>query len=130
MNLMFEVKELSEDENFREVNDPASPVIRVHSRILGDHVRSKISEAKKQIQYAAKQGLPSILLIYNNIDPLHLFGTEDGDFIAAMYGEYTLLIDKGTRKVMGEPFHGRNKHCRRSKTPLLARWVDCIPRRA
>src|SRR5216683_563577 len=81
LRLVFEVKELAEDENFREVHDPASPVIRVHSRILGDHVRGKISEAKKQIQYAAKQGLPSILLIYNNLDPLHLFGTEDEDFI-------------------------------------------------
>jgi hypothetical protein len=54
LKLIFEVKELSEDENFREVHDPGSTILRVHSRIVGDHVRRKISEAKKQIQYAAK----------------------------------------------------------------------------
>jgi hypothetical protein len=43
-----------------------------------------------KVQYGAKQGIPSVLLVYNNLDPLHLFGTEDHDFIAAMYGEYTL----------------------------------------
>jgi hypothetical protein len=109
LKLIFEVKELAADENFRDIDHPASPVIRVHSRIVGDHVRRKISEAKKQIQYAAKQGVPSILLIYNNLDPLHLFGTENGDFITAMYGEYTLLIDKTTKKTLGEPFYGRNQ---------------------
>lgn len=107
--VVFEIKELAEDENFRAVNDPSSRVFRVHSRIVGDHVRSKISEAKKQIQYAAKQGLPSVLLIYNCIDPLFLFGTEDHDFIAGMYGEFTVLLDRDTKKVIGEPYHGRNK---------------------
>jgi hypothetical protein len=109
LKLIFEVKELAADDNFRETDDPSSPFIRVHSRIVGDHVRRKISEAKKQIQYAAKQGVPSILLIYNNLDPLHLFGTENGDFITAMYGEYTLLIDKITKNTVGEPFYGRNQ---------------------
>jgi hypothetical protein len=109
LNLVFEVKELAEDENFRDVADPSSPIIRVHSRIVGDHVRRKISEARKQVQHAAKQGLPSILLIYNNLDPLFLFGTEDHDFVTAMYGEYTLAIDKATKKIAGEPFYGRNQ---------------------
>ena len=109
LKLIFEVKELGEDENFREVHDPGARIFRVHSRIVGDHVRRKISEAKKQIQYAAKQGIPSILLIYNNLDPLFLFGTEDHDFITAMYGEYTLTIDKATNKIAGEPFFGRNQ---------------------
>jgi hypothetical protein len=36
------------------------------------------------------------LLVYNNIDPLYMSGTEDMDFIAAMYGEYTLLLDTKT----------------------------------
>ena len=109
LDLVFEVKELAEDENFRDVDDPTSPIIRVHSRTLGDHVRRKISAAKKQVQYAAKQRLPAILLIYNNLDPLFLFGTEDHDFITAMYGEYTLTIDKKSTKAVGEPFYGRNQ---------------------
>ena len=109
LKVIFEIKELAEDENFREVHDPASTIIRVHSRILGDHVRKKMSDAKKQLQYAAKQGLPSILLIYNNLDPLFLFGTEDHDFITAMYGGYTLTINKASKKAVGEPFYGRNQ---------------------
>ena len=53
---------------------------------MGDHIRSKIAEARRQVQYGAKQGIPSVLLVYNNLDPIHLFGTEDQDFISAMYG--------------------------------------------
>src|SRR5450755_4640545 len=65
----------------------------------GDHVRRIIDRSKKQIQYGAAQGIPSILLIYNSLDPVFQnFGTEDHDFTAAMYGEYTILIDKNTRQ--------------------------------
>ena len=102
LRLVFEVKELGEDENFK--TEPFA----VSSRIVGEHIRKKISGARKQIQFAAKQGLPSILLIYNNIDPMHLFGTEDHDFIDAMYGEYTLLLDKKTRTIV-DAFQGRNQ---------------------
>jgi hypothetical protein len=65
--LVFEVKELSEDDNF-EVQQGALPV---SSRTIGDHIRRKIAEARKQIQFGADQGIPSVLLIYNNIDREH-----------------------------------------------------------
>lgn len=109
LRLMFEVKELAEDSNFRAIDDLSSPVIRVHSRIVGQHVRKKIHDARKQIQFAVRQGFPAILLLYNNLDPLHLFGTEDHDFLHGMYGELTLLISKRTGQVEGEPFYGRNQ---------------------
>lgn len=99
--LVFEVKELAEDENFG--------TLKSRNRIVGDHVRSKICGAKKQIQYGAKQGLPSVLLIYNCIDPLFMFGTEDHDFITGMYGELTVLINRETTDVHREPYYGRNK---------------------
>jgi hypothetical protein len=108
LKLVFEVKELAEDENFGVLKNFLRPDIKVHSRTLGDHVRSKISDAKKQIQYAAKQGLPSILVLYNNIDPLHMFGTEDMDFISAMYGETTVILNKKT-KAVSESFQGKNQ---------------------
>ncbi len=110
ISLVFEVKELAEDSNFRTINDPSSPVIRVHSRIVGDHVRRKILDkgTRKQIQSAADQGLPAILLVYNNLDPMHLFGTEDHDFLYGMYGQLTIRINLRTRQVEGEPFCGRN----------------------
>lgn len=102
VRLLFEVKELGEDENFSLV-----PGV-VFRRTLCDHIRRKIADARKQVQFGARQGLPSILLVYNNIDPLHLFGTENMDFITAMYGEYTVRIDKATRETV-DAFNGRNK---------------------
>ena len=110
LNLFFEIKELAKDDNFRELDDPKSPIIRAHSRVIGDHVRARISDARRQVQFGADLGFPSILLIYNNLDPLSLFGTEDHDFITAMYGEYTLTLDRTTKQIVGEPFQGRN-HC-------------------
>src|ERR1700688_1535971 len=69
VKLIFELKELAEDENFGIVKDPARPYIKSHSRTVGEHVRRRIEGSKKQIQYGAKQGIPSMLLIYNNLDP-------------------------------------------------------------
>lgn len=103
IKVVFEVKELSEDENF------SNELMKVSSRIVGDHVRSKIAEARKQIQWGAAQGIPTVLLIYNNLDTVfHMFGTEDHDFLCAMYGEYTLLLDKATGERRGQ-FYGRNQ---------------------
>jgi len=55
--VLFEVKEISEDENF--TMEP----LKVGSRTVGDHIRSKIAEARRQVQYGAKQGIPSVLVI-------------------------------------------------------------------
>jgi hypothetical protein len=76
LSLMFEVKELAKDENFRHLG--------VSSRIVGDHIRSKIKQARDQVRCGANQGIPSILLIYNALDPMHMFGTENHDFIDAV----------------------------------------------
>lgn len=109
LQLIFEVKELSEDDNFGVVEDPAYPHIKSNSRTLGDHVRRRIESSKKQIQYGAKQGIPSVLLIYNNVDPVfQTFGTESMDFMAAMYGEYTILLNKQIR-VASEMFNGKGQ---------------------
>lgn len=93
--LTFEVKEISEDENFGVIADPKHANIRSNSRTVGDHVRARIKGSRKQIQYGANQGLPSILLIYDSLDRVFQdFGTSDLDFTTAMYGELTLLMDK------------------------------------
>lgn len=115
LKLVFELKELAEDENFGVVADPAYPHIKTHSRTLGDHVRRRIEGSKKQIQYGAKQGLPSVLLIYNNLDPVfQMFGTEDMDFTTAMYGEMTVLLNKNTREA-SEMFNGKNQLLQKNK---------------
>lgn len=108
IKLAFEIKELAEDENFK--TEPFA----VSSRKVGEHIRKKIHDARRQIQFAAKLGIPSILLIYNNIDPLHLFGTENMDFISAMYGDYTVVFNKSTGKII-DSFQGQNQSLSEAK---------------
>jgi len=96
--IYFEVKQIDEDDNF---NMPGG----VTSRTVGSHIRQKILDSRKQVQVGAKLGAPSILLVYNNLDPMQLFGTEQHDFIAAMYGEMTVEL-KDSRIV--DSYHGRN----------------------
>ena len=82
-----EIKQIDDDENFRG---------EVGSRTVGAHVRAKINEARKQLKSIAREGPPAILLIYNNLDPMQLFGTDQHDFIAAMYGELTIVETVGS----------------------------------
>lgn len=90
----------------------------VSSRTVGDHVRSKILDARKQVQAAAREGSPTILLIYNQVDePFQSFGTEPHDFIAAMYGEHTVRIVEGR---VAESYHGRNATLRGKNTSFSA----------
>jgi len=114
-DIIFEIKELEKDENFEVIKDPAYPHIKSSSRTLGDHVRRRIESARKQVQFGANRGIPSVLLIYNGIDPvLQDFGTEPQDFIAAMYGAYTVLVDSKT-KAMSDLFHGKDRMLQENK---------------
>jgi hypothetical protein len=74
-------------------------------RNVGWHVRVKISEARNQIRAASHCGMPTVLLIYNAVDPMQLFGTEQHDFLAAMYRDLTVRIVRG---VAQDPFRDRN----------------------
>src|SRR5258707_904564 len=113
--IVFEVKELTEDENFGVVKAPAYPHIKSSSRTLGDHIRRRIESSKKQIQFGSELGIPSILLIYNNVDPVFQdFGTEPMDFTAAMYGAYTILINRENRTA-SDWFNGKDQMLQESK---------------
>jgi hypothetical protein len=100
-----EVKQLDEDADFASAGIPST-------RTIGDHIRAKINEARRQVQFGASNGAPTILLVYNNIDPLQAFGTELQDFLTAMYGELTLRLERGT---ILESFYGRNGAFRSEK---------------
>ncbi len=113
--IIFEIKELTEDENYGVVKDLAHPNIKSNSRTSGDHVRRRIESSKKQIQFGARQGIPSVLLIYNKIDPVFQdFGTEPMDFIAAMYGAYTILLNRETGAA-SDRFNGKDRMLQESK---------------
>lgn len=84
-----EVKDIEEDESFE------TPV---RTRTVGSHVRAKIGEARHQLQPGSRAGAPTLLLIYNALNPYQSFGTEEHDFLAAMYGEFTVSISLSTNK--------------------------------
>ena len=96
--IAFELKEITADDEF-DVKDPKYPGISSSSRTVGDHIRRRIIDSAKQVQFGAQQGLPSVLLIYNSLDYVfQTFGTEPMDFIAAMYGAYTMVLDVPNRR--------------------------------
>jgi hypothetical protein len=119
--LMFEVKELSKDDNFRHGQ------FAVSSRTVGDHIRSKVKRARPQGKFGADRGIPSIMLVYNALDPMHLFGTENHDFIDAMYGERTLGIQMATGQVLDD-FQGRNKSFSQNKSAYFSALGRLMPR--
>lgn len=54
--VFFEVKELTEDEKFNV------GVHHLRTRIVGRHIRSKISQARRRIKFGAEQGIASALV--------------------------------------------------------------------
>jgi len=103
--IFVEVKQIDKDDKFTTVSG---------SRTVGDHVRAKINEARKQVKVALNNRSPAILLIYNNLDPRQAFGTEQHDFIAAMYGELTVVLNP-KKNTITESYHGRNQSLREDK---------------
>lgn len=105
-----EVKQIDEDAAFTSA---------YASRTPGSHIRAKINQARDQVRSATGRGAPTILLVYNNLDPVQAFGTEQHDFIAAMYGDLTVLVSRETGKI-SDSFHGRNKSFREGKNDTFS----------
>ena len=105
VDVYVEVKQIDEDAKFSSALQVRTP---------GTHVRAKINQARNQVRPAAVSGAPAILLVYNNLDPMQLFGTEPHDFLAAMYGDLMLVASRETGRTTG-PFHGRNQSLREGK---------------
>lgn len=110
LKIMFEVKQLGEDED-----DERAQITGGWSSTPGAQLRQRITRSKQQIQFGADQGIASVLLVYNNTDPVfQLRGTDEFDFRTAMYGELTMLIDKHSQET-SEFFHGRKNEMQESK---------------
>jgi hypothetical protein len=103
--VLVEVKQIDKDANFSRTSS---------SRTVGSHIRKKIEQARKQAQAASNSATPFILLVYNNLDELQMFGTEKHDFVDAMYGERTLELDTRTNTIT-HSFQGRNRALRDDK---------------
>ena len=103
--VFVEIKQIDKDENF----GPESS-----SRTEGSHIRRRIHSARKQVQVGSNEGAPSVLLVYNNLDPWQAFGTEQHDFIDAMYGERTVVFNKDINAIT-DSFQGRNRSLEEEK---------------
>lgn len=119
-SVLFEVKELTEADLF------AQGPYKFSRRTVGEHIRRKIQDSKAQIQYGKKLGMPSVLLIYNALDPLHLFGTEDHDFRAAIHGEWTLCLSKQTGIRVGSGY-GSNSSFQAQKNTSFSALAHMAP---
>jgi len=122
IKVYVEVKQIDKDENFGiEVGNG----IKTSERTLGKHIRKKIEKARKQAQVVSKKSIPLILLIYNNIDSsFQLFGTEQHDFLTAMYGEWTLTFDKNENGFT-DYFYGKNGTFKNDKNTSFSA-VGCL----
>jgi hypothetical protein len=110
LKIVFEVKQFGDDED-----DERAQFTGGWSSTPGARLRQLITRSKKQIQFGADQGIASVLLVYNNTDPVfQLRGTDEFDFRTAMYGELTMLIDKQAQET-SEFFHGRKNEMQESK---------------
>jgi hypothetical protein len=94
-----EIKQIDKDDNFN---------FAAGSRTVGSHIREKITEARRQVKAGSNTGFPSILLVYNNLDRMQMFGTEEHDFITAMYGEMTLVLNRSEHRIT-DSFYGKNR---------------------
>lgn len=105
--IIIEIKQIDKDNEFSKEGS---------SRISGDHIRAKINDkhTRRQAKAAYKIGFPFILLVYNNLDPMQGFGTEQNDFIAAMYGELTVVLNPKGHSIT-DSYHGRNQLLRQHK---------------
>ncbi|MDQ7838950.1 MAG: hypothetical protein RDU59_10735 [Thermodesulfobacteriota bacterium] len=119
--VFVEIKQIDKDENFG---------IESCSRTVGSHIRRRIQSARKQVQAGSNEGAPSVLLVYNNLDPWQMFGTEQHDFIDAMYGERTVVLDTDTNAIT-DSFQGGNRSLEENKNTsfsavgLLYKKEDC-----
>jgi hypothetical protein len=109
LKIIFEIKQLDEDPAAERAQ-----VTGVWSSTPGGMLRQLIKRSKKQIQFGAAQGMPSILLVYNNADPWQDRHTASLDFETAMYGQLTTLIQKPTNR-SSEFFHGDNSELQEGK---------------
>jgi hypothetical protein len=113
VELVFEVKEIRWDKDFEIVNGTGSSV-----RVVGEHVRKTIGRprTRKQIKFGAEElGLPSILLLYNNVDPLHSLEPR----IWILFMACTMIWSESW--VEGR---SRRDHCPQSGCTLVL-WADC-----
>ena len=116
--IAFEIKTITEIDGWSESG--------VSGRVVGKKVGSKLRDASKQMQFLRKNKVPAVVLIYNSVDPMQLFGTEPHDFICSMYGNFQINVGSaGSRKTT----FGRSSMFSRTKNTsfsAIGSLSDCM----
>jgi len=100
--IVVEVKEFETNEDDKKVLQEIQTQSHISSGIhrVGDRIRYKIDNAKRQVENRAKGCFPSLLVLYDT-RPYPIRGISPYEIIAAMYGWET--IDLHISKKVGEP---------------------------
>lgn len=86
--IVTEVKEITPD--LYESPDPEYQdehvTVRVRTKTIGDQIRDKINSAAPQVKNRSAGIAPTLIVIYDLLDPALRGNSEPLDFLAAMYG--------------------------------------------
>ncbi|MET2825643.1 hypothetical protein [Mesorhizobium shangrilense] len=93
VEVIFELKQIETARDWKEDV--------VHGGEVGASIRERINRSKSQIKASSAEGRAAVLVVFNHYDPMQLSGTENHDFIAAMYGGYTLKLGAESRRITG-----------------------------
>lgn len=121
--VIFEIKQIDPNKKelaqFRELQQGKAIADYIPNR-----VRSKLKSVSAKLKTAAQHGVPTVLVIYNNV-PVHRYG-DPGEVLEAMFGEKSIVSeipdDKRAPIRIGEPFLGG----KRSVTPQHNTAVSAV----
>jgi hypothetical protein len=109
--IVAEVKEITRDPYDNPTPDYQDEFVTVRgkTKIIGDQIRHKIKKAMPQIRKRAKEGYPTLIIVYDLHDPTLRWNSEPHDFLAAMYGPPERIIG------LDKPYQGRSPYVKGTK---------------
>lgn len=117
--IAVEVKQLDRDEQAWSNEGK----VKESCTIPGEHIRRKINRAGPQLRARAAEGYPSILVLYNNIYRIVGLFSEPYDFLVAMYGLQSIVMEvprDGLPYMKGQRFGPRRKMTDSANTSFSA----------
>lgn len=86
--IVTEVKEITTDLHESSVPEyhDEHVTVRVRTKTIGDQIRDKINKAAPQVKSRSAGIAPTLIVIYDLLDPALRGNSEPLDFLAAMYG--------------------------------------------
>lgn len=131
--IVTEVKEVTSDPYDSPVPEYQDEhvTVRARTKTIGDQVRDKINKAAPQVKSRSAGIFPTLVVIYDLLDPTLRGNTEPLDFLAAMYGPPQAVLavpqQHGEVYIKETKFGPGRKTTPRSNTSvsaLASLWMD------